>query len=214
MKSDNSSSDDSDYFSDIQHEDSRPLKNTSVKNQKLNLIPAKGLPLPKTGTTRLVNITLYWGENRTEIIRVLLDTGSSEAILSEQTAKKYRLLLPNHPNTRLIHDYAGQNVPGAGEHFTSPLLIRHNKHFDRVLFEIAPLAKEYDVILPRWWLAKHKFDLLANDNRIKFDTEYCLKNCTKNNHENFSLEWDPEVLTDKNTGILGMVAVAPTEDDL
>ena len=79
---------------------------------------------------------------------------------------------------------------------------------------MAPVTKEYDAILPRWLLAKHKCDLLANDNRIKFDTEYCLKNCTNSNHENFSLKWDPEVLTDKNAGILGIVAAAPTENDL
>ena len=120
----------------------------------------------------------------------------------------------NRPNTRQIQDYAGQNVPGAGEHFTSPLLIRHNKHYDRVSFEIAPLAKEYDNILPCWWLAKHRCDLLANNSRIKFDTEHCQKNCTMNNHENFSLEWDPVVLTDKDAGILGRVAAVPTEDDL
>ena len=40
------------------------------------------------------------------------------------------------------------------------------------------------------------------------------KNCTINNHENFSLEWDPEVLTDKDAGILGIVAAAPIENDL
>ena len=196
-KYDNSSADESDYFSDIQYEDSRPWKNTSAKKQKLNLIPTKGLPLPKTGTSPLVNMVLYWGEDRTEIIKVLLDTGSSVAILSEQIAKNYRIPIAKRPSTRPIQDYVGQNVPGVGEHFTSPLLIRHNKHFDRVSFEIAPLAKEYDAILPCWWLAKHKCDLLANDNCIKFDTEYCLKNCNKSNHENFSVEWDPEVLTDK-----------------
>ena len=35
-----------------------------------------------------------------------------------------------------------------------------------------------------------------------------------NNHEKFSLELDPEVLTDKNAGILGIVVAAPSEDDL
>ena len=35
-----------------------------------------------------------------------------------------------------------------------------------------------------------------------------------NNHVNFSIEWDPEVLTDKDAGILGIVAAAPAEDVL
>ena len=128
-KYDNSSADESNYFSDIQHEDSRPSKNTSAKKQKLNFIPAEGLPLPKTGTIPLVNMILYWGENEAEVIRVLLDTRASVAILSERITKIYRIPVANHPNIRQIQDYAGQNLPGAGEHFTSPLLIHHNKHF-------------------------------------------------------------------------------------
>ena len=129
-KYDNSSADESDYFSDIQHGVGGPSKNTLAKKQKLHLIPTKGLPLQKTETTPLVNMVLYWGEDRTEIIKVLLDTGSLVAILSEQISKNYRIPIAKRPNTRPIQDYAGQNVPGAGEHFTSPLLIRHNKHFD------------------------------------------------------------------------------------
>ena len=187
-KHDSSSADESYYFSDIQHENSRPSKNTSAKRAKLNLIPAEGLPLPKTGTTPLINMILYWGENEADVIRVLLDMGVLVAILSEQMTRNHRIPVASRPNIRQIQDYAGQNVLGAGEHFTSPLLIRHNKHFDRVSFEIAPLAKEYDAILPCWRLAKHKFDLLANNSRIKYNTEHCRKNCTMNNHENFSLE--------------------------
>ena len=194
--------------------DSRPAKNTSTKTPKLKLIPADGLPLPKTGTIPLVNMILYWGENKADVIKVLLDTGASVAILSERMTKNHRLPVASRPNIRQIQDYAGQKVSVAGEYFTSPLLIHHNKHFDRVSFEIAPLAKDYDAILAHWWLAKHKCDLLANNGHMKFDIEHCRKNCTMNNHENFPLEWDPEVLTDKNAGIQGIVAAAPTEDDL
>ena len=128
--------------------------------------------------------------------------------------KNHRIPRANCPNQRQIQDYAGRNVPGTGEHFTSPLLICHNKQFVRVSFEITEVAKEYNAILPQWWLAKHKYKLLANNRRIKLDMEYCKGNCTKHNHENFSRELDPAVLTGKDVGILGIVATALTKDNL
>ena len=42
--------------------------------------------------------------------------------------------------------------------------------------------------------------------------DYCKKNCKTDSK--FTLEWDPSILADKDAGILGMVAAAPTEDDL
>ena len=46
----------------------------------------------------------------------------------------------------------GREVPGAGEFFTSPLMLQHRLHYTRLSFEVAPLASDYDIILPRWWL--------------------------------------------------------------
>ena len=106
-------------------------------------------------------------------------------------------------------------MPGAGEYFTSPFLLQHRQHFTRVSFEVAPLAGDYDIILPRWWLAKHKCELLASNARIKFTTGECQRKCTmERNNTGFSLEWDSSIINNPNAGILGMVAAAPTDDDL
>ena len=105
---------------------------------------------------------LYFGEQE-ETVRALLDTGSTVPILSLSLVKKYQVPIAERATKRTIQDYAGQEVSGAGEYFTSPLLLQHRQHFTRVSFEVAPLAGDYDVIIPRWWLTKHKCDLLASN---------------------------------------------------
>ena len=106
-------------------------------------------------------------------------------------------------------------MPGAGEFFTSHLLLQHRHHYSRVSFEVTPLAGDYDIIIPRWWLAKHKCDLLASNGCIKFTLEDCQRKCTREAKEmKFSLEWDTTVLSNPEAGILGIVAAAPTADDL
>ena len=194
------------------HEDSRPSKKTATS--KYNVQSSKGLPLPKSGPVPVVAMILYFGEQE-ETVRVLLDTGSTVPILSLGFVEKKQVPIAERDTKRTIQDYAGQEVSGAGEYFTSPLLLQHRQHYSRVSFEVAPLAGDYDVILPRWWLAKHKCDLQANNSRIKFTLRDCQWKCTRErNNTGFSLEWDSSIVNNPNAGILGMVAAAPTDDDL
>ena len=111
----------------------------------------------------------------------------------------------------------GQAVAGAGELFTSPLLLQHRHHDSRISFEVAPLAGDYDIIIPRWWLAKHKCDLLvlASNGCIKFTSGECQRKCTKErNNSGCSLEWDSSILNNPEAEILGMAVAAPSSKDL
>ena len=108
-------------------------------------------------------------------------------------------------------------MEGAGDFFTSPLLIQHRSHYSRVSFELAPMADDLEIILPRWWLTEHNpSDLLSpTPHRIRFNSQFCRQNCSKEKQEQgLSMEWDQSVLTDKNAGYIGMVCAAPTESDL
>ena len=108
---------------------------------------------------------LYFGEQE-ETVRALLDTGSTVPLLSLGIIGKHHIPIAERPMKRTIQDYAGREVPRAGEFFTSPLLLQYQHHYMRVSFEVALLAGDYDIILPHWWLAKHKCDLLACNGRI------------------------------------------------
>ena len=194
------------------HEDSRPSKKTETS--KYNIQSSEELPFPKCGPVPIIVMILYFGEQE-QIVRALLDTGSTVPLLSLAMVEQYQILVAERESKRTIQYYTGQEVPGAGEFFTSQLLLQHRHHYSRLYFEVAPLAGDYDIIIPRWWLAKHKYDLLASNGRIKFMSGECQRKCTKERNDTaFSLEWDPSILDNPKAGILGMVAAAPTNEDL
>ena len=193
-------------------EEGRPSKKTATS--KYNIQSSKGLPFPKSGPVPVVVMILYFGEQE-QTVRALLNTGSTVPLLSLAMVEQHQIPIAERETKRTIQDYTGQEVPGAGEFFTSPLLLQHRHHYSRVSFEVTPLAGDYYIIIPRWWLAKHKCDLLASNGHIKFTSGECQRKCTREAKEmKFSLEWDTTILSNPEAEILGMVAAAPSDDDL
>ena len=157
---------------------------------------------------------LYFGEQE-QTVRALLDTGTTVPLLSLAMVERHRIPLAEWETKRTIQDYVGQEVPGEGEFFASPLLLQHRHHYLRISFEVGALAGDYDIMILRWWLAKHKCDLLASNGRMKFTSGECQRKCTKERNDTaFSLEWNPSILDNPKAGILGMVAAAPSNEDL
>ena len=160
---------------------------------------------------------LHWGlgtNNENEAaIRILLDTGSTVPLLSLAWVASTSIQVVKRATTKRIENFAGDAVPGAGEYYTSPLLLQHRKHYTREMFEVAPLAGDYDAILPAWWMAKHRPEDI-HQGRLTFTSPHCRKHCTKSSCSEFSLEWDEDVLTHPDASVLGVVCAAPTENDL
>ena len=157
---------------------------------------------------------LYFGEQE-QTVQALLDIGSTVPLISLAKTEEYQILIMERETKRTIQNYAGQDVPRAGEFFTFPLLLQHRHHFSRLSFEVAPLAGNYNIIIHHRWLAKYKCNLLASNGRIKFTSGECQRKCIKErNDSKFSLEWDTSILNNPKVGILGMVAAAPSDDDL
>ena len=101
-------------------EDSRPSKKTATS--KYNVQSAEGLPSPKSGPVPVVVMNLYFCEQE-ETVRALLNTGSTVLLLSLSRVEQKPIPVTEGESKRTIQDYAGQEVPGAGELFTSPLLL-------------------------------------------------------------------------------------------
>ena len=114
--------------------------------------------------------------------------------------------MTERPSIRPIQDYTGREVEGAGQFYTAPLILQHKYHFSKVSFKVAPLAHDYEAILPCWWLAKHKCDLLASNVHIMFTSPDCQQRCTEANQKQFPL-------TPTQNGKLRTLAAA-TEDEL
>jgi hypothetical protein len=92
-----------------------------------------------------------------------------------------------------VHDFAGRIVPGVGAAFTFPWTINHGNHWSRESFEIGPLEDGIDLILPFWWLCKHK-PAGFFEGQLRFDDAYCEQKCTKEAAQEFSIEYDSSIL--------------------
>jgi len=97
---------------------------------------------------------LHQGQDH-RTVTVLLDTGCSVPLISERTAKRLQLRLFKHEERRLIENFTGETVKGAGEFYTNPLMLQHRRHFTQEVMEVAPMDKEIDIFLPFWWIMKH-----------------------------------------------------------
>ena len=133
--------------SDSQDEDGSPWKKTPSKH--FNVKSPESLPLPRSGPVPVITMIVHLGE-REEVVRILLDTGSTVPLLSRTFTQTERILVAERPSIKPIQDYAGQDIEGAGQFYSAPLILQHRHHFSRVSFEVAPLASNYDTILPRW----------------------------------------------------------------
>ena len=171
-----------DESSDDHSEEGGPSKKTAT--QHFNVKSSENIPLPRSGTIPVVTMIICLGE-REEVTRILLDTGSTVPLLSQNYARIKLIPVAERLTVRPIQGYAGQEVEGAGIYYTAPLKLQPRHHFSRVSFEVAPLASDYDAILPRWWLAKHKCDLLASNGRIKFTSAECQRRCTEERQLHF-----------------------------
>ena len=127
------------------------LENISVSSKKLNIVANQNLPLPKIVKIPVLNMKLHYN-NQEKIARVLLDSGSSIPILSDKWAIRNQTPVAERETKRPIRDYAGNEVPGSGSFFTSPLPLQYKTHWSTISFEVGPMAPEYDIILPNWWL--------------------------------------------------------------
>ena len=175
----------------------------------------RGPPLPRTGPVPVVDIILHWGEDEA-LVKVLLDSGSTIPLLSLKLAESLSIPLAGRAQARRVDNFAGQAVLGAGKYYSYPLTLQCKSHYSIESFEVAPLSGDYDVILPDWWIQKHKprYQEDQGTYQISFSEKQCKIHYTKNACANFSLEWDDSVLTDPSAGILGIVCASPTEEDL
>ena len=89
------SSAEEDDSEDGQGEDSSPSKKTATK--LYNVKSTEPLPLPKSGSVPLVTMIVHLGE-REEVLRILLDTGSTVPLLSQIFAQARKIPMAERPS--------------------------------------------------------------------------------------------------------------------
>jgi hypothetical protein len=126
--------------------------------------------------------------------RVLSDSGSNTFIMSHRFSLATEVPKVKRDNPVPFTDFAGNIVPGIGKVFTVSILIQHQKHFCKESFKIGPLDDKIDLVLPWWWIPKHKPSGWLEGKTVKFDHPECVNKCTRHNANSFSIEYHPFVL--------------------
>ena len=104
------SSAEEDNSEDGQDENGSPSKKTAT--ELYNIKSTKPLPLPRSGSVPVVTMIVHLGDKE-EVLRILLDTGSTVPLLSRRFAQTKKIPVAEQPSIRPIHDYTGQDVEGA-----------------------------------------------------------------------------------------------------
>jgi len=140
---------------------------------------------------------LYIGIKKHQI-RVLLDISCSVALLNQQTVEKLGIKKKAHRQPHSIESYTGESVKGAGQFYTEPMLLQHQKHYFRERFEISPMEPEIDNFLPFDWITTHPPQGAWTNEEIQFNGAECVEKCLRDEANPYSLTRDESVATDPN----------------
>ena len=111
------SSAEEDDSSESQDEEGGPSKKTASKH--FNVTSTECLPLPRRGPVPVITKSVHLVEKE-EVLRILLDTGSTVPLLSRKFAQDNQMPVAEPPSIRPIQVYARQNFEGAGQFYTAP----------------------------------------------------------------------------------------------
>jgi len=150
---------------------------------------------------------LHQGETK-HLVRVLLDTGCSIALVNEKTVKQLKIGKREHRHQRTIESYTGEKVPGAGQYCTEVLKLQHRKHYSWEVFEVSVMDPNIDIFLPFSWITNHPPQGAWTDKEVWFNSPQCLDKCTKAAISEFSLTWDESVLVNPGARTIGYVSAA------
>jgi hypothetical protein len=150
---------------------------------------AKRFKPPVNGSRPTVVMYLSGDDGKEIPVRTLVDTGVSCFTVSDRIVNKYNIPTVRRKKPVQVTNFEGVSVSSAGEEYTFPLLLRHKEHYDKQTFEVSPMEPSCDVVLPWWYLTKHKPSGLW-ESELEFNSEYCRLNCTKHKSEAFAIEYD------------------------
>jgi hypothetical protein len=91
----------------------------------------------------------------------------------------------------MIENFARSTQPDIGLMDSYPPRLQHRKNFSVKSFEITPTDSECEVILPFWWITQNPPSKpYGHPENIRVPC----KNCTKEKANEFSVEYDNEVI--------------------
>src|ERR1700731_1136524 len=129
-------------------------------------------------------------------VRVLLDTGCDTPMMSKQWADSHGVPLVTRTEPKIVENFNGERVEGAGWQYTFPVTVRYESHYTKETFKIGPMEDSSDIMLPYWWIVKHGAlsGVTEENNKLQFMSKHCHQHCTKAAVSSFSIVYDDSIL--------------------
>jgi hypothetical protein len=112
------------------------------------------------------------------------DLGSTSFTILPECAKVFQIPVVRRKHMIGVKDFGGNKISLPGI-YTIPLVLAFGNHQSLETFEIVKMQKDYDVLIPVWYLRQHKAQ--GTTNRHLHFTE-CRGKCY--GHGKKHLEWD------------------------
>jgi hypothetical protein len=143
--------------------------------------------------------------------RVLLDSGCTAPIASAKWIEHHNDPFVTCKEQKEIHNFAEETVEDCGWCYTFPITCEHGDRYSKETFEIGQMEDSCNLMLPYWWIVKHKAQGFADGGKISFKSEESKKTWTRDNCNSYPIEIDDTILDFGNNprwiGIIGNVRI-------
>ena len=132
-------------------------------------------PEPKIGSRPTERMFASFRDKKNIPVRVLLDTGYDTLMMSKQWADSHGVPLVTRTEPKIVENFNGERVEGAGWQYTFPVTLRYESHYTKETFEIGPMEDLSDIMLPYWWIVKHGAlsGATEQNNNRQFTSKHC-----------------------------------------
>jgi hypothetical protein len=173
--------------------------------------PKQAPPEPKSGKRPEITMIISFRGKKNIPARVLLEFGCTTPIESEKWIEEHNVPFVTRKEQKEIQNFAGDTVEDCGWCYTFPITCQHGDQYSKETFEIGPMEDSCDLMLPSWWIVKHKARGFAEGGKINFESEESKKTCTRHNCNSFTVEIDDTILDFGNDpqwiGIIGNLKI-------
>jgi hypothetical protein len=151
-----------------------PKRKTSPFRDSINhKKPTRTPPELKARKRPEITMLISFRSKKNIPARVLHDSGCTTSIASERWIEELNVPFVTHKEQKEIQNFAGDIVEDCGWCYPFPITCQHGDHYSKETFEIGPMEDSCDLILPYWWIVKHKARGFANGGKISFESEEC-----------------------------------------
>src|SRR5258705_8700701 len=193
----------SDKMNSLKRKAEETGEGTGLPRPSKYLKATSSTPKAWTGPRPIITMMLGYGDKLKTPVRVLLDTGCDTPLIKSSLIDRLDIRCYLHDIPRKIKNANGEIIQGAGKKYTPALRLRHQNHYDKLVFEVAPLEPAADVFLPCWWIDEHPVSGSFLTPELCFDSPNCLKNCTREAASKFPLVLDDSIISDPEARIIG-----------